>query len=414
MPLSIATLNGRPVMRPLSALFAALALTIVGVLIVIASPYAAHAAPAAYPTRPPKPAGNGWVWAMPVADLGTTALYPSGGGWVVGPSTIIGDPGHQLVIEGGSTAGAHKQHLMTMSEPYMSGTALTVGFTWQGVTDNRSSVADTPFNIGASASPSPWRSYLRCSTASGWVQASTLTTKNVTLSTSATAANSVGSYGFYASAAANCVNLAAVVLFTSTYQDNATTPTVNNWMWTADGAYAAPSYGSSGLLDLLCYTATGATSPDCIFFVPTTDGTNFDSVCASAPTITPTDWTSLGRWVGHYARCLFQPADGFDSDGQLSESISHWGVVGFISDDIPAMAQAASFDESCGALFDTGSGGALPNFSIDTCDWTDIGTTYKPVAVAFLWIFAAIFYVHRLIIILLSVWDARSVAAVKS
>lgn len=89
---------------------------------------------------------------------------------------------------------------------------------------------------------------------------------------------------------------------------------------------------------------------------------DFDYVCRGAPRATLTNFSWLGPWVGHYARCLFYPGGGWDSRGEV-ESTMRGGWFGEV-------------DEFRGDLGDAAVGGACgvavsdlpgPLGSISTC-----------------------------------------------
>ena len=98
------------------------------------------------------------------------------------------------------------------------------------------------------------------------------------------------------------------------------------------------------------------------------DGTNFDIVCANAPVLVWNDWSRFPDWIGHYARCLFNPLNGFDRTGEVKAEWENSAVA----DAVDAFNNAGAIvgvTGQCG-LHDTyGIPGVLV-LPIDTCTWT--------------------------------------------
>lgn len=96
------------------------------------------------------------------------------------------------------------------------------------------------------------------------------------------------------------------------------------------------------------------------------DGTDFDVACAGAPEPTWAVWDWLFPWVGHMARCLFVPLNGWDRLGWV-ESAWQGGAGGDLSDTMSALGDALVIDGGCGALLDGNVMGA--DVELDTCSW---------------------------------------------
>lgn len=101
---------------------------------------------------------------------------------------------------------------------------------------------------------------------------------------------------------------------------------------------------------------------------PVRDGSNFDEACADAPTVAWNDWSNLGAWIGHYARCLFVPLNGFDRGGWVASAWDQ-SAGGALATLAAEVASALTWTDSCGVLFSGDAGGF--DLELDTCSWME-------------------------------------------
>jgi len=127
---------------------------------------------------------------------------------------------------------------------------------------------------------------------------------------------------------------------------------------------------------LICTQANA--HPDCVYLgnPDNVDGSSFSQVCAYAPVFTWGDWSWLKDFVGHYARCLTVPINGWDRENEIGPAWEK-GAGGEISGQLTQLGNQIAIAETCGSLMQgTGSWAAL---SINTCSWNSWGGTLKGV-----------------------------------
>lgn len=108
-----------------------------------------------------------------------------------------------------------------------------------------------------------------------------------------------------------------------------------------------------------CAPPHGAGDP----FVPAAAGTDFAVVCAGAPEATWMVWDWLGPWVGHYARCLWEPSAGWDPDGQINQAYQSGSVAEVVR--LVGAFTAVEWTGSCGVI---GTGAIQgQTLAVDTC-----------------------------------------------
>lgn len=190
----------------------------------------------------------------------------------------------------------------------------------------------------------------------------------------------VSSGGIYKS---NCPYLVKIEMWVCSYTGHPLAGVANNFgcflaEWTAERwrdhtPYQDPENPQVAICDLYpdlpgCYEVLNP---------PVIDGTDFDTVCAGAPTFTAPGWDAffnwvpdlvnfMGSWIGHYAECFFVPANGFDRLGWV-DSAWRGGAGGEIATAATSAFEGLELDGYCGTL--TSVVVLSESEPIDTCAW---------------------------------------------
>lgn len=386
----------------LAAVFAAL------VFATLAVPVAAHAA---VPDTRPVPPPGAVQWGMPFSafercDFTSSfeTTRPTIGGWSTrGPrasngragtaptvphptrpiATWLGEPCVQDVADG---ARGSRWIIPTYSQALsVSGANSSIGCT--------ASFASCWFSgqVTIASAPTATDSYIRCAS-SEWS-----TTQTAWFAPAGTAAASVGNatipegsllrqgHSFFngnnssavTPSLAQCPYVTSIFVTTCVYEEDVPeggtypneTRVCHGQTWTAERVFQQKVYTPDDPMVELCRLSPGASAlcPSILDGVPP-DGTDYDVVCAGAPELTFGDWDALPQWIGHFAHCLFAPANGFDRKGLVSTawSSSAAGEVAIAASDAVG---AYNWSESCGVI-GTGTGSTFGTVAIDTCSWS--------------------------------------------
>lgn len=125
-------------------------------------------------------------------------------------------------------------------------------------------------------------------------------------------------------------------------------------------------YDPGDLTTDLC-SADITVSPECPFVNPDTDGTNFEQVCGNPPAMEWLSWSWVPPTIGHYTRCLFQPANGWDRGGDISAAYED-SALSAIAASVDEAAHAFDIPETCGRISGSGSG-IWSSVDLNTCNW---------------------------------------------
>lgn len=401
-------------MRIRAAAAAAAVLTIALALVFAMIPEAANAA--VMRSAPPAP---GYVYGVNPTALsasGSCSLFASGGwtkrtarasggGYIPAPTmtesiprvVTLGEPCYAA----SSTGAARIRVPWVLSQhAYASGATGLEG-------------ADILLNPPTSMATAP---LMRCGSTE-WTTPASVTTR----STSGTFVN-LGGYGvtsaypiadvngatFFAGAICSFV-VSIQISICTWYGDDSGDYTCDTYVWLAERWFQNQAnnweYGDDSPGQVLC--ELDSTYPGCEIYEPgTIDGTDFSDVCSGAPTLLFNDWSTLGPFIGHYARCLTVPANGMDAKGEIALALSHSSLITLVSVELPEMIEMAYFEESCGVVFNTGSGGILPNFGVNTCDWSSWAPGIKVYLVPVFWITGAWLYCVVLLRIFGGLWGS--------
>lgn len=132
--------------------------------------------------------------------------------------------------------------------------------------------------------------------------------------------------------------------------------------------------------------------------------TDFEVVCSHPPQADWLSWDWLPDWVAHYAKCLFTPALGFNTQAVM-EAAEGTGA-GEIADAVQDVrSQLPSNPDGCGVISSGHSDTLSTNVAVDTCSWGTWADSMKPLLTAFV-IIAGLWASIRLII---SVFTRRNV-----
>lgn len=171
----------------------------------------------------------------------------------------------------------------------------------------------------------------------------------------------------------DCPYLVAISMWVTTYQGVTEAERGSVLVeWSADRYRNHYSYNDGeSEVDLVC--TLYPESPGCYEILNPTyvDGTDFDSVCANAPEPAWLDFGWLPAFVGHYARCLFVPVNGFDRYGEVAaawESSGGGQILGFATGFLPSFAVTGT----CGVILPGANIMGTP-LNIDSCGWSWAG-----------------------------------------
>jgi len=167
----------------------------------------------------------------------------------------------------------------------------------------------------------------------------------------------------------DCPYLQYIGMWVTTYQGDDESETGPVFVeWSSDRYRGHYSYNDGPTeLDFLCVLYPD--SAGCYELLNPTyiDGTDFDTVCAGAPEPAWLDFSWLPDFVGHFARCLFVPANGFDRNGEVSsawEASAGGDLTAFATGFLPAFVVTGT----CGELMPGAQIRGVP-IEIDTCSW---------------------------------------------
>lgn len=184
----------------------------------------------------------------------------------------------------------------------------------------------------------------------------------------------------------NCPYVHRITLSMASYRGNGGMRVARQFTWGANVAmsnegagreYVSGPLTGDGHKASLCNLPSGATiSPECIWIpgVGGVDPTDFDSVCAQPPVMEWLSWSWIPATIGHFAKCLFAPAGGFDREGKMKAAWES-GPAGQIVAPITSTVSAFYYTETCGPLVNGRS--ALGNMSVNTCGWNSWGGPVK-------------------------------------
>lgn len=373
--------------------YVAIGLAVAAVLSLIGTAVGAHAAPPA--DRDPRPAG-GYEWGVPIADLPACTNAASGpannptGGWSgrdfltlgrddtntpVAPTVMtLGEVCRNPDRPNGARIGipiAYSRLAYASSAPRMP--QLWVGYyPTTGAIDGPTSTdvfircqttewaTSRTARYGGLNGSYPGGSYLNAGAFADSTERTHQFNGYINVATSPQATDSVCPF-IHSVQTIVCKWVAG-----STGEVYGEDYTCHGTTWSAEQWFTKKPYKPEPPLVQVCL-APGIEHADCAFILPDqyVDGTDFDQVCAGAPAPAWLDFSWLPNFVGHYARCLFAPANGFDRGSWIS---TNWesSAAGDIGASVAEVADSFAFSSSCGVLFSTS---AIVPLTINTCDW---------------------------------------------
>lgn len=341
------------------------------------------------PNRPPRTdrPGAGFIYGVPTSFFGTTPLFEGVGGYLVGiPSPGNSGTGNTFTSTGTNAdlpAGylGVMPSIFTLSEPYLASGRVRVGLIGQNLPMDQTKYRGANYCLGnstACGTSTPHNFTMNCATTAWSKTFTTVTNSGLSANgTSLPPANysvDMGSCQFLQSLSFAYITCTGVNSCTKRHA-----------MWSAEQWWnARTSYPVKPGDELwhLCQGPESINSPECVYVDPP-DELTFEQACANAPATDILNWSWLGPWVAHYARCMFVPPQGWDHNSSIQ---SAWddGTPGQVTGAVLTIVDTFNFNESCGMLMGTGTAAEiLPNLNIDTCSWT-WGYPLKP------WVAAAI------------------------
>lgn len=122
--------------------------------------------------------------------------------------------------------------------------------------------------------------------------------------------------------------------------------------------------------------AVNSQHADCVYLGNTAgvDGSSFAAVCAYAPVLAWGDWGWLKDFVGHYARCLTVPVNGWDRESRIGPAWEQ-GAGGEITGQLRQLGTTIDIAETCGNLVE--GNGTWDGLDINTCTWSSWAGTLK-------------------------------------
>lgn len=143
--------------------------------------------------------------------------------------------------------------------------------------------------------------------------------------------------------------------------------------WTAENWATDRAYLSSDSADVALCKFNADLNSDCPYILPP-GYIDPAKVCDNPPEMAWLDFSWIPATIGHYARCLFVPAGGWDSAGHLNTAIELSPLVQIYQITQSLLGAVAFNPGQCGVLFDAsgvkvGTVAVLPGFSLDTCTW---------------------------------------------
>lgn len=191
-------------------------------------------------------------------------------------------------------------------------------------------------------------------------------------------------------------NYVVYIQFSVCLLDGIATFACHQFTWVAEEAWKGTDY--SGDVDpntAICKGAVGAeVSPECPFIVDV-DGTDPAVVCANAPQPVWLSFDWLPALIGHYARCLSIPANGWDKDDEIGSAWAN-SSAGDATNILTATVQSLAISESCGTLINV-THGALDGLNFSTCslnEWAP-AKSYLAIIGTFLFsVWAIIFFIR--------------------
>lgn len=169
---------------------------------------------------------------------------------------------------------------------------------------------------------------------------------------------------------APCSRLISIKTNACGYFNGKATMDCRSKTWTWDKWKAGAEYksgtdagGKEGWEAAIC--AADPRAVECVDYVEV-DGTDFDAVCKNAPVWSWTNGDTVGATIGHYAKCLFYPQNGFDDKGVIQKAWAE-SSAGSVQDAMVRVGSTFKFSQSCGTVLN--SQGTMIPMTINTCSW---------------------------------------------
>lgn len=410
---------------------------IVTVLLAVLFALLVYPVPANAAAARPAPPGAGYEWGIATSALSATCSYPDAGGWDRRNYRSLTGRGYNGAAGAGVTVWPTS---LVISEPCFatSGagnlqTRLKLAWKLGGVSVSSSSenaLGSLTLGGHSSGSPAPAvNQKVYCSTTE-WTKTSSLTVRsgstavgptnfggypgNVFYTNGGPVVNSTGS-PYWEGSTTGCTYITKIEVSVCSWPTNSV-GSANCLIarWTAERVFSGATYTESiddwNPVRDVCQLY--AEHPDCVYELPSDDidGTDFNTVCAYAPEFAWGDWNWLKDFVGHYARCLFEPVNGWDEPGLIEEA---WELGGLYEagDLVSTLISSVTFYEGCGTLvdialeFDFMGHHDLGDIYVNTCSYATDVALAKTIMRATIWVMFGVSLVGFLIAVLRSFVD---------
>jgi len=359
---------------------------IAAALSVAVMPTAANAATAPPATRPASP-GAGYAWGAPHSSLPNAAectdnVFPTSGGW--GKRTFpVTDAWPSRVFNDTKTI----PWVFRLEEPCITATNV-LNFGGRGTRlapdtgVTRSAQIGFGNGVPITTAPHPSGStltqatdgYVECATTE-WSLAANRTKRNMSagsylnMSGSTVHDQAIGPNGFFATLGTTCPYIVSISLrYVDMTANEGYAQAYTTW-WFAETFFQSPAYkgyDKGDPLVTLC-SVPGVNSSDCAYLDPDINGTSFDEMCANQPSTAWLDFSWIGPVIGHYARCLFVPANGWDPDATLTTAWENSMPMNTINT-LEGVGSEWDWGEGCGPIVDGSA--VFDGFVLNSCSWS--------------------------------------------
>lgn len=175
----------------------------------------------------------------------------------------------------------------------------------------------------------------------------------------------------------NCPYISQIDFWACTVPYAATNYTCREMTWLAENAFQRTPYPVQDDTKVGCQTPQGAQiSNSCVYALGVADPLDVSQVCVGLQVPAWLDFSWILPDIGIYARCLFQPASGFDRLHAVSDAWAAGPLVAATSG-VTAAVSSFAITASCGVLIPKASTGLLRDFTMNTCDWPPALSTLK-------------------------------------
>lgn len=177
--------------------------------------------------------------------------------------------------------------------------------------------------------------------------------------------------------AANCPYITQIDFWVCTYPYASAQATCRELTWLAENSFQRVAYPVQDDTKVGCTTKQGGgISQACVYALGVPDPLDVNQVCVGLQVPAWLDFSWILPDIAIYARCLFQPASGFDRSGLVHTAWSA-GPLSAATSGITSAVNSFNITASCGVIIPKAATGPMKSFSMDTCDWPPAFATLK-------------------------------------